>query len=138
MAQSSRRQGRESALQLIYLVDTCQLEVDKIPDAVLADEALVAKTRDFARHLASGTVSEWDRINKLVMKYAKNWELNRMAAVDRCVLRLASFELLKDVETPVNVIINEAVELAKKFSTVESGKFVNGILDKIKEERENG
>src|SRR4051812_6700378 len=124
MPQSSRRQGREAALQLIYLVDTCQLEVDKIPEAVLSDEPMVAKTRDFARHLASGTVSEWERIDQLVVKYAKNWELNRMAAVDRCVLRLASFELLKDVETPVNVIINEAVELAKKYSTADSSKFV--------------
>ncbi len=120
---------------MLYLVDMCHVDVDKIPDSVLSDEPLAAKTREFAQHLAAGTVSEWDRINTLVSHYAKNWELKRMAAVDRCLLRLASFELLKDLETPVNVIINEAVELAKKYSTAESSKFVNGILDKIKEER---
>jgi N utilization substance protein B len=135
---SSRRQGREAALQMLYLVDSCDLAVDKIPNAVLADEPLSEKTLEFARHLASGTVSQWERIDKLVTRHAKNWEMRRMAAVDRCLLRLASFELLMDLETPVNVIINEAVELAKKYSTAESSKFVNGILDKIKEERKHG
>jgi N utilization substance protein B len=135
---TSRRQGREAALQLLYLVDLCDLAVDKIPDAVLSDEALAPKTREFAHHLASGTISQWQRIDKLVTHHAKNWEMKRMAAVDRCLLRLASFELLMESETPVNVIINEAVEIAKKFSTSESSKFVNGILDKIKEERTHG
>jgi N utilization substance protein B len=138
MATSSRRQGREAALQMLYLVDTSDLDLDKIPDAVLSEEPLAAKTRAFAQHLASGTVTHWDRIEKLIKQYAKNWELHRMAVVDRCILRLAGFELLEDLETPVNVIINEAVELAKKYSTAESSKFVNGILDKIKEERKNG
>ncbi len=123
---------------MVYLVDVCQLDVDKIPDAVLSDEPLAAKTLDFARHLASGTVSEWEKIDKLVAHYAKNWELHRMAAIDRCILRLASYELLAELDTPVNVIINEAVEIAKKYSTAESSKFVNGILDKVKEERKHG
>src|SRR3989338_4686688 len=125
---SSRRQGREAALQLLYLIDVCRLDVDKIPDAVLSDEPLAAKTREFARHLASGTVSQWERIDKLVAHHAKNWEIHRMATIDRCLLRMASFELLADLETPVNVIINEAVEIAKRYSTAESSKFVNGIL----------
>src|SRR5688572_28211621 len=105
---SSRRQGREAALQMIYLVDTCGLEVDKIPKKVLADEKLAAKTEEFARHLASGVVSQWERIDQLLTHHAKNWELRRMASIDRCILRLASYELLMDLETPVNVIINEA------------------------------
>jgi N utilization substance protein B len=135
---SSRRQGREAALQMLYLIDTCALEVDKIPDAVLSKDPLDAKTHDFAHHLASGVMSEWQRIDRLITEHAKNWEMKRMAAVDRSLLRLASFELLRDTETPVNVIINEAVEIAKRYSTSESSKFVNGILDKIKEERKNG
>ena len=138
MQVSSRRQGREAALQLIYLVDVTGLDVDKIPDAVLSDEPLAPKTREFARHLASGTVSQWDRIESLVAQHARNWELKRMAAIDRCILRLASYELLKELDTPVNVIINEAVEIAKRYSTSDSSKFVNGILDKIKDERKNG
>src|SRR4051794_19549846 len=119
MATSSRRQGREAALQMLYLVDTTDVDLDKIPDSVLSEEPLATKTRAFAHHLASGTVVHWDRIEKLIKHYAKNWELHRMAVVDRCLLRLASFELLEDLETPVNVIINEAVELAKKYSTAE-------------------
>jgi transcription antitermination protein NusB len=132
---NSRRQGREAALQMVYLVDVCSLDVDKIPAEVLSDDPLSAKTLDFARHLASGTVAHWDRIDELIVRIAKNWEMKRMAAIDRCLLRMAAFELLEDRETPVNVIINEAVEIAKKYSTAESSKFVNGILDKIKEER---
>jgi N utilization substance protein B len=132
---STRRQGREAALQMIYLVDTCNIDLDKIPDDVLSDAPLTPKIRDYARHLASGTVSQWERIDELIVRFAKNWEMKRMAAIDRCLLRLASFELLMEAETPVNVVINEAVELAKKYSTAESSKFVNGILDKIKEER---
>jgi N utilization substance protein B len=132
---SSRRQGREAALQMIYLIDICHLEEKKIPEAVLSGEPLAPKTRDFAHHLVSGVVDQWARIDKLVGHHAKNWELRRMAVIDRCILRLASFELLADLETPVNVIINEAVEIAKRYSTAESSKFVNGILDKIKEER---
>lgn len=120
---------------MIYLADICRLEVDKIPDAVLSDEPLALKTREFARHLAAGTVSQWERIDQLITRHAKNWEMKRMATIDRCILRLASFELLADLETPVNVIINEAVEIAKRYSTSDSSKFVNGILDKIKEER---
>ena len=123
---------------MLYLVDTSGMALDKIPTSVLSEEPLSPKTLEFARHLAAGTVSEWDRIEQLIKRQAHNWELHRMAAIDRCILRLASFELLKEIDTPVNVIINEAVEIAKKFSTAESSKFVNGILDKIKEERKNG
>src|SRR5687768_15867248 len=99
MPSSSRRQGREAALQMIYLVDLCRVDVDKIPDAVLSDEPLAAKTREFAHHLASGAIAQWERIDQLVAHHAKNWELGRMAAIDRCILRMASFELLMDVET---------------------------------------
>jgi transcription antitermination protein NusB len=74
-------------------------------------------------------------LDPVIKKYAENWELHRMATIDRCILRMASFELLYDVETPVKVIINEAVEIAKKYSTSESSRFVNGILDKVKLER---
>ena len=132
---SSRRQGREAALQTLYLIDLCRLDLKDLPEAVWSDEALSPKTREFAGHLAAGVVARWAKIDKLLGQYARNWELSRMAAVDRCILRLATGELLMDLETPVNVIINEAVEIAKKYSTAESSKFVNGILDKIKVER---
>jgi len=132
---SSRRQGREAALQALYLVDVCQLDLKDFPSTAWSEEPLAQKTREFAEHLANGVVSRWTRLDKLISHYAKNWELKRMAAVDRCILRLAAGELLMDIDTPVSVIINEAVEIAKRYSTAESSKFVNGILDKIKEER---
>lgn len=132
----TRRQGREAALQAIYLADVCRMKVLEIPEAVWSEESLTPKTRAFARHLAEGVETQGSRLDALVAKVAKNWELSRMASIDRCLLRLGTFELLNDLETPVNVIINEAVEIAKQYSTAESGKFVNGILDKVKGERE--
>ena len=127
----SRRQAREAALQILYLADLCRKGVDEIPEAAWSEEPMTPKARQFTLHLASGVASSLERIDPLLTRYAENWELGRMAAIDRCLLRLATFELLNDVDTPVNVIINEAVEIAKKFSTAESSKFVNGILDKI-------
>src|SRR2546421_720989 len=118
----SRRQAREAALQILYLADICRQEVAEIPEAAWADEPMSPKSREFALHLASGVTADLGRIDPLLSRYAENWELGRMAAVDRCLLRLATYELLVDVETPVNVVINEAVEIAKKYSTAESSK----------------
>src|ERR1700730_15334296 len=131
---SSRRLGREAALQALYLADACQLTLENIPNAAWSDQTLAPATREFARHLADGVLSERSRIDALLSRYAENWELGRMAVIDRCILRISTFEFLRDLETPINVIINEAVDIAKKYSTAESGKFVNGILDKLKEE----
>jgi transcription antitermination protein NusB len=122
-------------LQVLYLADLCRWPPEQIPSAAWSGPDLNPKTREFAMHLFRGTYEDVPRIDDFLKKYAQNWELPRMAAIDRCILRLASFELLHDLETPVNVIINEAVELAKLYSTAESGKFVNGILDKVKLER---
>jgi N utilization substance protein B len=134
----SRRLGREAALQVLYLKDISRKTLESIPDAVWSEEPLTSKTREFARQLVDGVLSEQDKIDPLIKKYAENWEMSRMAAIDRCILRLAAYELLCETDTPINVIINEAVEIAKKFSTSESSKFVNGILDKIKLERVHG
>jgi len=131
----SRRQGREAALQILYLTDLCRKRAADVPEAVWSEDPLPAKTQAFASHLVDGVTTDPARIDMLIKKYAENWEISRMATVDRCILRLATFELISDLETPVNVIINEAVEIAKKYSTAESSKFVNGILDKVKLER---
>ena len=90
------------------------------------------KVREFASELFRGTISRIKEIDRLIQGHTKNWRLSRMAAVDRNVLRLAVFELLSDVKTPDTVVINEALEIAKKFSTNESAQFVNGVLDSIK------
>lgn len=91
-----------------------------------------AEVRLFADPLIRGTLEHKEEADALIRQHAQNWELHRIATVDRNILRLAIFEMLHRDDIPPVVSINEAVELAKKFSTQDSGKFVNGILDKIK------
>ena len=93
-----------------------------------------AEVRLFAEPMIRGAIEHRDAIDEQIKKYAKNWELHRIAAVDRNILRLAIYEMLYREDIPPIVSINEAVDIAKKFSTEDSGKFVNGILDKVKSE----
>ena len=93
-----------------------------------------AETRQFADPLIRGVLEHWQEIDEKIKSHAKNWELHRIAAVDRNILRLAIYEMVYREDIPPVVSINEAVDIAKKFSTQDSGKFVNGILDKIKGE----
>jgi len=93
-----------------------------------------AEMRLFADPLIRGTLDHRNAIDELIKKHAKNWDFHRIAAVDRNIMRLAIFEMLHREDIPPIVSINEAVDIAKKFSTQDSGKFVNGILDKIKGE----
>ncbi|MDE3100028.1 MAG: transcription antitermination factor NusB [Verrucomicrobiota bacterium] len=93
-----------------------------------------AETRLFADPLIRGVIEHREAIDERIKSHAKNWELHRIAAVDRNVMRLAIFEMLHREDIPPVVSINEAVDIAKKFSTQDSGKFVNGILDKVRHE----
>ena len=90
--------------------------------------------RLFADPLIRGTLEHRDAIDEHIKKHAKNWEFHRIAAVDRNIMRLAIYEMLFREDIPPIVSINEAVDIAKKFSTQDSGKFVNGILDKVRSE----
>jgi N utilization substance protein B len=92
------------------------------------------ETRLFADPLIRGVIGHRDAIDEHIKKFAKNWDFHRIAAVDRNVMRLAIYEMLHREDIPPVVSINEAVDIAKKFSTQDSGKFVNGILDKVKGE----
>jgi N utilization substance protein B len=130
-----RRKGREYALQTLYLMDVAHLELNKALKGITADEKSDMDSVGFAEFLTKGTVQNQASIDEIIVKHTKNWEMGRMAALDRNLLRLSTFELLYETDTPVSVIIDEAVEIAKSFSTDDSGKFVNGILDKIKNER---
>ena len=93
-----------------------------------------AETRLFAEPLIRGVLEQRDAIDEHIKKHCKNWYFHRIAAVDRNIMRLAIFEMLHREDIPPVVSINEAVDIAKKFSTQDSGKFVNGILDKVKGE----
>ncbi|MEJ7597125.1 MAG: transcription antitermination factor NusB [Kofleriaceae bacterium] len=134
MTAGTRRSGRAYALQLLYArdgepgtdvagaavswADLFELEVD--PQAQL-----------FARDLVAAATEHSPQIDKLIVESSKNWRIDRMSRVDRNILRLGACELIAFREVPLKVVINEAVELAKRFGTAESSAFVNGVLDRI-------
>ncbi len=127
-----RTRAREIALQALYQLDIQGEDFAKHVASFLADEESDNETVEFALGLVRGVVSERDEIDAAISRVAQNWDIKRMAVVDRNVLRMASFELLFRDEIPPKVSINEAIELGKRFSTKNSGAFINGILDRIK------
>lgn len=133
-----RTQARECALQVLYQIDIMhdewQVSLENFWQAHAEDD-IAEEVKQFTKDLVKGVVAHLEHIDKKIAEYATNWELKRMAVVDRNVLRLAGYELLYLSDIPPKVSINEGVELAKKFSSPNAGKFVNGILDKIKLER---
>ncbi|MCK6461214.1 MAG: transcription antitermination factor NusB [Planctomycetes bacterium] len=105
-------------------------------DDFLKDEAPdEAEAHEFARQLLSGTLDNQEEIDKAISGAAQNWHLRRMAIVDRNILRMAVYEMLFLKDIPAKVSINEAIEMGKRFSTQQSGAFINGILDRIRRER---
>ena len=129
-----RRQSRELALQFLYGYGMNRREgslEEAITDFWNSNRAPEG-VRNFAADLIDGTLENLDRIDNIIREHATNWKLDRIALVDKNILRLAIYELIYRDDIPPSVTINEAVEIAKKFSTPRSGKFVNGILDKVK------
>jgi transcription antitermination factor NusB len=127
-----RTRAREAALQFLYQVDLCGETVLEQLDEFLTEDDRHADVRDFAKDLILGAVRSRGRTDRLLGVVARNWDLHRMATIDRNILRLAIHELLDRPDIPPKVTINEAIELAKKFSTANSGAFVNGILDRVR------
>ena len=127
-----RTQARELALQLLYQLDLRGEEILGGIDESLKSGTGDPEVADFARGLILGYWEHRAGIDLKIEEVAKNWQLKRMAALDRNILRLATYELLHRDDVPPLVAINEAIELAKKFSTKNSGPFVNGILDNIR------
>jgi N utilization substance protein B len=132
-----RRKAREYALQMLFQWDITHDAVEQIVATFFQNQpeestAIV----DFARSLVTGTIEHVEEIDRLIQRHAEHWRLDRMAVVDRNLLRLATQEFLHDNGTPKTVVINEAIEIARRFSTQESPQFINGILDSIKKELE--
>jgi len=127
-----RTRARELALQALYQLDIQGDDFASEVGSFLADEETDNETVEFALGLVRGVVAEREALDKAIADVAQNWDIARMAVVDRNVLRMASFELLFRDEIPPKVSINEAIELGKRFSTKNSGAFINGILDRIK------
>jgi len=133
-----RSKARELALQILYQIDITGDNYEESLDNFwkgYSEEILKDEIKDFTSELVKGVALNLESIDTKISKYATNWVLKRMAVIDRNILRLSSFELLFRSDIPLKVSINEAVELAKKYSGPEASKFVNGILDKIKLER---
>lgn len=138
-----RTMARELALQILYQYDIRRddaeiLLADYLKKEYISEKKLNDSVRDFTTTLVKGTIANLERIDAIVSSYAENWKLERMAVVDRNIMRMAAYELLFIEDIPPKVSINEAVDLAKKYGDVDSSKFVNGILDKIskKEKKE--
>jgi len=125
MSVGNRRQARERALSLLYEADA----KGAAPTAVIAD--LPVPAEPFVVDIVEGVEANLDRLDKLIGAHAIGWTLDRMAVIDRTLLRMAAYELLERPDVPVGAIVSEAVELAKRFSTEDSGRFVNGILSAI-------
>ena len=134
----TRRKARECALQMLFAADVGKTPGDVLTSGYwneLGEAAIDEKTQEFANNLTLGTLREVQTIDERIKTRAEHWRIERMAIVDRNVLRLAVYEFLYE-ETPHTVIINEALEIARRFSTFEATQFINGILDAIKHDLE--
>lgn len=138
-----RRRGRESALQLIYQLDVArilgtrdQTALDTaIRDYWASFEPVSPDDREFAERLVRGVAADVRGVDESITKVSHNWKLDRMAKVDRSLLRLAAYEMLSCPDIPRSASINEAIEIAKRFSGQESASFINGILDQLAKDK---
>jgi N utilization substance protein B len=130
----SRRKARECALQMLFAADVAEMPADDVVRsywAELGEADLDETAREFATRLAARTLANLELLDERIRSRAEHWRISRMAVVDRNILRLAVYEFLYE-PTPRTVAINEALEIARRFSTYEATQFINGILDAIK------
>lgn len=128
----NRTKARECGLKILYAVDITKDSANECSSIFWESQSVIKpEIKEFSDFLVNGVSKNRDFIDSVISKYAKNWGIKRMATVDRNILRLATFELLFAEEIPPNVSINEAIDIAKRYGDKDSGKFVNGILDKI-------
>ena len=129
-----RTRAREYALQLMYQVDVTHREWQPLVEEFWMYHRVPGDVQQFATELVAGSLQCLGEIDRMISTHASNWEINRMAVVDRNILRLGAYELLYRGDVPPKVCLNEAIELAKRFGDEESSRFVNGILDTIHKE----
>ena len=133
-----RREAREWALQMLFRLEMNPAANDRLFEEFWAEITPEKRARRFTEGLFAGVRDHRDAIDVVIEKYAKNWSLARMSVIDRNVLRLAIYEMMYRDDIPAVVSINEAVDIAKYFNTRESGRFVNGILDRVRKEGLSG
>lgn len=127
-----RHKAREYALQMLYQAETSGTPIGDVQAQFWSEREVPEEVRSFAERLAGGTLAAGERIDALLGRNLEHWRLERLAIVDRNVLRLAVYEFLYEPGTPPIVVIDEAIEVAKRFGGDESGQFVNGILDALR------
>ncbi|OGX38522.1 MAG: transcription antitermination factor NusB [Omnitrophica WOR_2 bacterium RIFCSPHIGHO2_02_FULL_68_15] len=127
-----RSKARDHALRILYQLDLAGDDLEAGLTSYLRHHRVAKANQPYVEALVRGTVAHREALDAAITRQAANWRLGRMAVIDRNVLRLAAYELVVDHDVPPTVVINEAVELAKRYGAPESGKFVNGILDSIR------
>jgi len=127
----ARRKARVLALQALYEIDSVGHGAEEVITRLLANEVLSEENATFTRELVNGVIRNREKIDQNIRRFAPAWPIEQIPLIDRNILRLAIFELLFDSKAPVKVAINEAVELAKRFGSDSSPKFVNGVLGSV-------
>ncbi len=128
---SARRRAREAALQILYEMEITGTSPEEALSSYMETFAVRPVAKDFVRELVLGVWARREEIDSVIQRHSRNWRLERMASIDRNILRIATYELLFRPDIPPKVSLNEAIELAKRFGSEESASFVNGILDAI-------
>jgi transcription antitermination factor NusB len=136
-----RRKAREFALQILYTVELNPSSSDEICENFLNDQKAEGDIKDFSRLIVKGTLEKKEEIDQMVKHLVKNWDIKRLGLIDRNIIRMGAYEMIFLSQSqsslssiPTAVTINEAVDIAKKYGTPDSGKFVNGILDEIRKQ----
>lgn len=127
-----RTLARECALKILYKIEVGKDSVQESFDDFWSRQEALEEVRKFAEEIVKGVYENITRIDEIISKYAENWDIKRIAIIDKNIMRIGIFELLYMETIPAKVSINEAIDLAKRYGDVDSGKFVNGILDKIR------
>ena len=131
-----RRKARESALQVLFQLEFVNLNVDRGISQFWEGKKTVESIKEYSTHLVKGIDSHKEEIDELIQSISDHWRMSRMAVVDRNILRIAVFELLYEKDIAPAVVINEAIEIAKKYSSDDAASFINGILDAVRKKLE--
>ncbi len=133
-----RKKARELVLKCLYAHDSTGESIDSICEALIRTAELAEDSQRFAEQLLRKVIEDGPQLDKRIAAFSENWDIERVAMVDLCILRIAICEFTSFPDIPAKVSINEAVELAKKYSTQQSSRFVNGILDAVYRHLETG
>ena len=123
-----RTTSRRLAMQAIYQSELSKTSIDEALTNLFEEEELAEETREFTSRLAKGVLCKKEDLDRKIKEFSKNWEIGRISMINKAILMLALYELIYEKDTPKAVVINEALELAKRYSDPESAKFINGIL----------